>query len=252
MTSRSMLLLAGVAAAAFPTAASAAATPVGVGVVVIKPVRRFETRLAHAGTHLAALRPAGYRAGVFMLAVAGGQFAFKRGGGTVANRGSLRLRHGRRIVMITHLSFTLGAASKVTAVVGGRRMTLFEVSRRQDHAIGTNMARIITGLQLRFTPAAATRVDALLGSSALAVHGAAAVATVLVEAQQNSAGASSTSAPSTSSTVSGPNSSGSGEQPSSGSTGLPGILGQLGIPSLPLPGLSNLPAPSLATIATLP
>ena len=114
------------------------------------------------------------------------------------------------------------------------------------------MARIITGLQLRFTPAAATRVDALLGSSALAVHGAAAVATVLVEAQQNSAGASSTSAPSTSSTVSGPNSSGSGEQPSSGSTGLPGILGQLGIPSLPLPGLSNLPAPNLATIATLP
>jgi hypothetical protein len=87
MTSRRMLLLAGVAAAAFPTAASAATKPVGVGVVVIKPVRRFEMRLAHANTHIAARRPAGYRAGVYTLAVAGGQFAFWRGGGTLVDRG---------------------------------------------------------------------------------------------------------------------------------------------------------------------
>jgi hypothetical protein len=149
--------------------------------------------------------------------------------------------------MITYLSFTLGAASKVTAVVGGRRMTLFEVSRRQDHAIGSNMARIITGLRLRFTPAAAARLDALLGSSMLAAHGPAAVATVLVEAQQSSAGASSTS-----STVPGQTSGGSGGgQPSSGSTGLPGVLAQPGIPGLPLPGLPNLPAPSLPSTPTL-
>ena len=279
---RATLLLAAMTAAAFPTAASAATAPVGGGLIVIKPVRGFETRLAHAGTRLAALRPAGHPGGVYTLAVAGGRFAFTNGGGTVANRGSLRLRHGGRTVMITALSFTFGAATKVTAVVAGRRMTLFKMSRRQAHALGSTTGRLISGLRLTVTSGAAARVDALLGSNALGARGVAAIATVLLEAQGGSAGTSTASAPPGSSTVTGPDPGGAGGQSSSGATGLPEILSQLGIPglpavpglpgilsqlgipglpavpsppgvpSLPLPGLPDPPLPALPTTPTLP
>jgi hypothetical protein len=248
MTFGKTLLVAGVTAAAFPAAASAAAAPIGGGAVIIKPVRGFEARLAHAHTQLAALRPAGYHAGYFTLAVAGGQFAFTSGAGTLADRGALRLRHGGRIVMIKSLSFTLGSPSKVTALVGDRRMSLFSVSLRQAHGLGSSTACAITGLRLTFTPAAAARVDALLGSNAVGVRGVAAVATVLVEAQPGSAGASPTSGASSpptgtaptagAPTAGAPNPSGVGGQALPGVTG---VLGQLGIPGVSIPGLPTIP-----------
>ena len=98
---RATLLLAAVTAAAFPTAASAAPAPVGGGLIVIKPVRGFETRLARARTRLAALRPAGHRGGVYTLAVAGGERAGRAGRGgdrDRAGRGAGRLgRHSHHV-----------------------------------------------------------------------------------------------------------------------------------------------------------
>jgi len=266
MTYRTSLLAAGlIAVASVPAAASAAPAPIGAGLTVLKPAHDLQSALRRSGTHLSALRPGKYTAGVFALAVTGGRFAFVAGGGTVAMTGSLRLRHGRRSVTISRLELALGRRSSITAALDGRRMTVFTVSRRLAHASGSASGRVISGLRLTFTAMAATVIDELLSSQVLTPHGVAAVAGLIVEPTQPSATGASGS--STSGTVGSPE---SGAQPaptvpggsagSSGPLGLPGITTGLpgltsGLPGVTtgLPGItSGLPGlPGLPPISSL-
>lgn len=255
MTARTALLTVTLtAAAALPAPALAATRPIDGGRTTLRPARALKLALARSGTRQAALAPARHPGRAYTLPVAGGTFSFARCNGTIRDKGALRLRRGRRTVRIGRLSFVLGRRSAVRGTINSHRMTIFKIDRHHARTSGSHGRCVISGLRLAFTPAAAARIDALLGRRLLSGRAEAAAATLAVTAGHQPAAStpSPSSAPAPSPSAPGPQS----PPTSGGLLGLPGLPGFPGLPGLPeipgLPAISGLTVSRLAAFSSAP
>jgi hypothetical protein len=94
-----------------------------------------------------------------VLPISVGRFDFARNRGTLRHRGTLTLRAGRRTVGVRSLRFRLARSSRLTGVVGGRRVAVFAVSRRAARQRDAGAVRQVRRLKLRFTRRGAALVN---------------------------------------------------------------------------------------------
>lgn len=149
---------------------------------------------------LIAGKPGSAKGRSYRLPSKGGSYDFRTDRGTITQRGSLRLKRGRRSVRITAIKIALGKKSKIVATVGGKRLTLAVLSRKTQRVKSSGTSRSVGNIRVRFSAEAAKRLNARLGRRAFTGRKRIASLTVLVRrAATAKGGANGTKQPPTSS-----------------------------------------------------
>jgi hypothetical protein len=161
-------LAAALGASALPASeAVAAPTRVSAGRTSLTLTAKTRKALKRHHVKVAARAGGSTRGRTYRLPVKGGKFDFGTNRGTLSQRGTLRLKLGRKSVVVSGLTLTLGRKSKVVAKVGGRKITLGVLLRGKQKVRSSSADRTLSGIRLRLTAAAAKRIDKRLGRKAV-------------------------------------------------------------------------------------
>jgi hypothetical protein len=151
--------------------AQAAPSKVSGGQTTLTLTAKSKKVLKRHHIKLVARKPGAAKGRSYRLPVKGGKYDFGTNRGTLSQRGSLRLKRGKRVVSITGLKVTLGKKSKVVAKVNGRKMTLAVLKRNRQKVKSSSANRSVSRIKFRVTKAAAKRINKRLHGRAFSGRG---------------------------------------------------------------------------------
>lgn len=140
---------------------AAANVSVSGGSVLISVEPSFTNKLASRGVSTALVSPASGSTTQFTIPIRDGLVVQSTGAGSFRSVGGIGLRGKSKQVNIANMRFLRGVSNVVTATVGGEALTAFEASKGTVVRSGFNTD--VRSVVLRLTPAAATRINAVLG-----------------------------------------------------------------------------------------
>jgi hypothetical protein len=143
--------------------AQAAPTKVKSGRTTLTITAKSKKSMKRQHVKLAAGKPGSTKSRTYRLPLKSGKFDFKTNRGTLNHSGSLRLKRGRRTVMIRGLQLTLGKKSWLVATVAGSRITLGVLSRKHQKVKTSGGNRTVERITLRFSAKAVKRINKKLG-----------------------------------------------------------------------------------------